>query len=140
MSRYFEQLLEDHPTFATVGAGLHSGEGKLGSLSGQFQIRRERERQGALRALENVSPRDLSGEQQLDRLALRSLLLKECEDHARGRHTLEPNAVDHVLNILLHELQRADDVAPRAARNLRALLRQTPEFLEEAANVIRRRC
>ena len=109
LARYFETLLQDHPTFSTICAGLRDGEGKLGRLTLDFQQKRERERQSALRALEGISPRELTGEQQLDRLALRSLLLKECEDYARGRHALEPNAPDQLLNILLHELQRGDD-------------------------------
>src|ERR1035438_586180 len=92
LSRYFETLLQDNPTFSTMSAGLRDGEGKLGRLSLVFHRKRERERQSALRALEGISPRELSNEQQLDRLALRSLLLKECEDYARGRHALEPNA------------------------------------------------
>jgi uncharacterized protein (DUF885 family) len=137
LSRYFERLLEDAPTFATAYAGLRSGEGKLGRLTLEFQQRRERERQAALRAMETVSPRELSNEQQLDRLALRSHLLKECEDYARGRHALEPHAPDQVLNILLHELQRGDDEPRRAARNLRALLKQAPDFLDEASAVVR---
>jgi uncharacterized protein (DUF885 family) len=137
LSRYFETLLHDHPTFCTICAGLRQGEGKLGRLDAEFHRKRERERQSALRALEGVSPRELTGEQQLDRLALRSLLLKECEDYARGRHALEPNAPDQLLNILLHELQRGDDEPQRAARNLRSLLRQAPDFLDEAAAVVR---
>ena len=76
LSRYFETLLQDSPTFATMSAGLREGEGKLGRLSLEFHRKRERKRQSALRALEGVSPRELSNEQQLDRLALRSLLLK----------------------------------------------------------------
>jgi hypothetical protein len=36
-------------------------------------------------------------------------LLKECEDYARGRHALEPNAPDQLLNILLHELWLVHD-------------------------------
>jgi uncharacterized protein (DUF885 family) len=136
LSRYFERLLEDNPVFCTICAGLRESEGKLGRLTPEFFSRRERERQTALRALEGVSPRELTGEQQLDRLALRSLLLKECEDHARGRQALEPNAPDHLLNILLHELQRGDDEPRRAAGNLRSLLRQAPEFLGEAAAVV----
>jgi len=138
LTRYFERLLHDQPTFSTICAGLRDGEGKLGRLTLDCQTKRERERQSALRALEGVSPRDLSAEQQLDRLALRSLLLKECEDYARGRHTLEPNAPDQLLNILLYELQRGDDEPRRAARNLRSLLRQAPDFLDEAAPVVRR--
>ncbi len=72
----------------------------------------------------------------MDRLALRSQLLKECEDYARGRHTLEPNAPEQLLNILLHELQRGDDEPARAARNLRALLKQAPAFLDEALEAV----
>jgi uncharacterized protein (DUF885 family) len=137
LSRYFERLLEDLPTFATASAGLRSGEGKLGRLTLDFHQKRERSRQAALRALEEIAPRELSNEQQLDRLALRSQLLKECEDYARGRHTLEPNAPDQLLHILLHELQRGDDEPRRAAANLRSLLKQAPAFLDEAAAVIR---
>jgi uncharacterized protein (DUF885 family) len=137
LARYFETLLEDNPTFSTICAGLRDSEGKLGRLTLAFQKKRERERQAALRALEGISPRELSSEQQLDRLALRSLLLRECEDYARGRHALEPNAPDALLNILLHELLRGDDEPRRAARNLRSLLRQAPGFLDEAAAVVR---
>ena len=137
LTRYFEGLLHDNPTFATIGAGLRDGEGKLGRLTRDFHKQRERATQAALRALEGVSPRELTGEQQLDRLALRSLLLKESEDYARGRHALEPSAPDQLLNILLHELQRGDDEPRRAARNLRSLLKQAPDFLDEAATVVR---
>src|SRR5689334_8865518 len=90
LSRYFEKLLKDVPTFAAAYAGLRSGEGKLERPTLEFYTKREKERQSALRVLENISPRGLSNEQQLDRLAIRSQLLKECEDFARGRHTLEP--------------------------------------------------
>jgi uncharacterized protein (DUF885 family) len=138
LSRYFETLLEDVPTFAAAYAGVTAGEGKLGPLTPDFQQKREKERQATLRALENVSPRELSNEQQLDRLALRSQLLKECEDHTRGRHTLEPNAPDHLLNILLHELMRGDEEPQRAAKNIRSLLKQAPDFLDEAAVTVRK--
>ncbi len=137
LSRYFGNLLEDIPTFATAYAGVRDGEGELGRITTDFHKKRERERQSALQALENISPRELSNEQQLDRLALRSHLLKECEDYARGRHALEPNAPDHLLNILLHELMRGDDEPERAAKNLRSLLKQAPDFLDEAAATIR---
>ena len=138
LSRYFETLLEDVPTFAAAYAGVPAGEGKLGRLTPEFNSKRAKERQLALRALENISPRELSNEQQLDRLALRSQLLKECEDHARGRHALEPNAPDHLLNILLHELMRGDDEPQRAAKNLRSLLKQAPDFLDEASTTVRK--
>ena len=137
LAHYFETLLHDNPTFSTICAGLREGEGELGRLTLDFHQKRERERQSALGTLEGISPRELAGEQQLDRLALRSLLLKECEDYARGRHALEPNAPDQLLNILLHELMRGDDEPRRAAGNLRSLLRQAPDFLDEAAAVVR---
>ncbi|MCU0785953.1 MAG: DUF885 domain-containing protein [Verrucomicrobia bacterium] len=135
LERYFETLLQDAPTFATV-MGVRSAEGKLGELNDRFVARRQRERQTALRSLETISPRELSNEQHLDRLALRSMLLKECEDFTRGRHTLEPNAPQQVLDILFHELMRGDDEPKRAARNLRSLLKQAPNFLEEAGTLI----
>src|ERR1044071_2831370 len=50
LSRYFETLLEDVPTFAAAYAGLPSGEGKLGRLTPDFHQQRERKRQAALRA------------------------------------------------------------------------------------------
>src|SRR5664279_2698754 len=137
LARFFETLLHDNPTFSTICAGLRDGEGKLGRVTLDFHKKRERERQAALWALEGISPRELLGEQQLDRLALRSLLLKECEDYARARHALEPNAPDQFLNILLHELQRVDEEPKRAAGNLRSLLRQAPNFLDEAAAAVR---
>ncbi|HEY9174567.1 MAG TPA: DUF885 domain-containing protein [Verrucomicrobiae bacterium] len=135
LDRYFEALLRDAPTFATV-MGIQAAEGKLGELSPAYVAKRERGRQTVLRALDGLSPRDLTNEQQLDRLALRSQLLKECEDHARHRHTLEPNAPEQVLNILFHELMRGDDEPARAARNLRSLLKQVPDFLDEAASLV----
>lgn len=136
LARYFEGLLEDVPTLAAVN-GVRAAEGKAGRLSPAFHAKRERARQFALRALDGLSPRELAAEQQLDRLALRSLLLRECEDCARGRHALEPNAPEHLLNILLHELQRGDDEPQRAARNLRALLQQAPCFLDEALGAVK---
>jgi len=138
LSRYFEKLLEDVPTFAAAYAGLPSGEGKLGRLNADFLKRREAERQKALRALEDISPRELSKEQQLDRLALRNQLLKESEDNLRKRHELEPNAPEQVLNILLHELMRGDDQPRRAARNLRSLLKEAPDYLAEASALVKR--
>jgi uncharacterized protein (DUF885 family) len=136
LDRYFTQLFSDSPAFATLTAGLPSGEGKLGSLSLAYHHRRARSRQAALRSLESISPRELSTEQQLDRLALRSHLLKESEDYTRARHSLEPSAPGHVLNLMLHELMRGDDLPARAGRNLRSLLAQTPDFLDEASLAI----
>lgn len=138
LERYFERLLEDVPTYATVAAGLSSGEGKLGSMGAEFHAERQRQRQAAFRALEALSPRELTGEQHLDRLALRSLLCHESEDFARGRHELEPAAPALLLDILFHELLRGDDHPARAARNLRSLLRQAPDFLDEAVGALNR--
>src|SRR5206468_2875568 len=59
LDRYFEQLLQDAPTFAAV-TGIRSAEGKLGELNAPFLARRERARRTALRELENMSPRELS--------------------------------------------------------------------------------
>ncbi len=86
--------------------------------------------------MDKQSPRDLSREQQIDRLALTSKLLRECEDYARGRHTLEPNAPEHLLGILFHELRRGQDQPARAARNLRSLLAAAPRFLQESREVL----
>lgn len=135
LDRYFEILLRDTPTYATV-MGIRAAEGKLGRLGLRDELKRQRRREAALRELDTLSPRELSNEQQLDRLALRAMLLKESEDFVRGRHTLEPNAPDQLLNILFHELMRGDDEPTRAARNLRSLLKQAPDYLEEAATLI----
>jgi uncharacterized protein (DUF885 family) len=137
LSQYFEKYLADMPALAAV-AGLREAEGKLGESTFEFERRRERERESALRELEGISPHELSSEQQIDRLALRSLLLKESEDYARRRYALEPAGPDRVLSILLHELLRGDDEAERAAGNLRSLLKQAPEFLDEAAGTVSR--
>ncbi len=135
LDRYFETLLTEEPTMATF-AGLKSGEGQLGQATLAYVKQRESQRQAALRALDGLNPRELTREQQLDRLAWRSLLLQECEDFARSRYTLEPDAPEQLFNILLHELQRADDEPKRAARNLRSLLREAPRFLGDAARLI----
>src|SRR5882724_10803100 len=134
---YFEAVLAGNPAYATF-AGLKSGEGKLGEATLEFERRQAARRQKALQSLETLSPRQLSNEQQLDRLALRNLLLREQEDFARGRHTLDPSAPEQLFNILLHELQRGEDEPRRAARNLRSLLRAIPRFLGEAATLIDR--
>lgn len=95
-------------------------------------------RQHTLANLDSLSPRELSNEQHLDRLAFRSQLLRECEDFEHGRQALDPNALDHVLNTLLFELQRGEDEPSEVARNLRSLLKETPGYLSEAARLIHR--
>jgi uncharacterized protein (DUF885 family) len=137
LDRYFERLLADQPVYATV-AGLRDGEGRLGRATTAHVERQEHRRRRALTELDAINPRELSNDQHLDRLAFRSLLLRECEDHARRFHRMHPGALEGVLNILLHELQRGDDEPVRAARNLRGLLRETPRFLAEDAAVVTR--
>jgi uncharacterized protein (DUF885 family) len=137
LSGYFEGLLAENPTNAAY-AGLDSGRGRLGRATLAFEKRWQMLRKRTLARLDSFSPRELTNEQQLDRLAFRSQLLRECEDFERGRHTLDPNALDQVLNILLHELQRGEDEPARVARHLRSLLNSTPRFLAEAGSLIDR--
>ena len=136
LSGYFERLLEDEPVFATVTAGLSSGEGQLERWDAQFHDHQERRRQAALAALDGLSPRELSSEQQIDRLSLRARLLRECEDYSRDRHRVEPNAPEHLLGILFYELRRGQNEPRRAAANLRSLLTRAPEFLAQAATLL----
>lgn len=135
LSRYFTRLLAENPTYAAY-AGIQSARGKLGPATLAHEKRWHQLRLKALADLESLSPRELSNEQHLDRLAFRSQLLRECEDFELRRHTLDPGALDHVLNILLHELQRSEEEPRRVARNLRSLLRQTPRYLKDAAALI----
>jgi uncharacterized protein (DUF885 family) len=137
LNRYFETWLAENPTQAAY-AGIEGARGRLGRATPAFEKRWHGLRLKALAGLDSVSPRELSNEQQLDRLAFRSQLLRECEDFERGRHTLDPDALDQVLNILLHELQRGEDEPHRVARNLRSLLKETPPYLAEAGSLIDR--
>jgi uncharacterized protein (DUF885 family) len=137
LDEYFELFLNEHPIAATC-AGLRDGEGKLGRAHLRHEKRWEHRRQQALATLDSISPRLLSNEQQLDRLALRSQLLRETEDFARRRYSLDPNALDTLLGILLHELQRGDDEPQRAATNIRGLLRETPRYLHQALSLVNR--
>jgi uncharacterized protein (DUF885 family) len=137
LDRYFEALLADNPVFAAV-AGVRSARGQLFRSGVATENKQQKRRLQALARLESLSPRELSREQQLDRLAFRSLLVREGEDFERKRYTLDPNALDHILGILLHELQRGEDEPQFVARNLRSLLKQTPRYLDEAASLIDR--
>jgi uncharacterized protein (DUF885 family) len=137
LDRYFEATLEDHPVLANF-TGLRDGEGKLDKATPEFERKQHKRRLATLSQLEATSPRELSNEQQLDRLALRSMLLRECEDHDRGRAALEPDGPERVLNVLLHELIRGDDEPKRAAANIRSVLEKTPRFLDEALTLIKR--
>ncbi|MBI1840711.1 MAG: DUF885 domain-containing protein [Verrucomicrobia bacterium] len=137
LDRHFETLLEHQPIFATY-AGLKSGEGDLGVVSEAFEAAQQKRRLATIRALDGVNPRELSGEQHLDRLALRSQLLRDCEDHHRGRRQMDPSALDSLLNLLLHELQRGDDEPSRAAANIRSLLRKAPDYLDASLALIRK--
>lgn len=137
LDRYFESALADNPVWANH-TGLSTGEGKLGRATLAHLQRQEKRRRQTLASLDALNPRELSSEQHLDRLALRAMLNKECEDFARGRHTLEPDGIDAVLNLLQHELQRGDDEPARARENILGVLRETPRFLAEGAAVVTR--
>ena len=137
LDRYFEATLEDHPVLANF-TGLRRGEGKLDKATPDFERKQHQRRLVTLAQLDGVSPRELSNEQQLDRLALRGMLLRECEDHDRRRASLEPDAPERLMNVLLHELIRGDDEPKRAATNIRSLLDKTPRFLDEAITLIDR--
>src|SRR4051812_31452463 len=103
LDRYFEGVLEDHPVYANL-AGLRSGEGKLGHATLEFEQRQEDRRQSTLKELDAISPCVVIAEQHIDRLAIRSLLLREMEDFSAGRHHRDPGAPEALLNVLLHEL------------------------------------
>src|SRR3954465_9034136 len=98
LDRFFNGVLEDNPVYANI-SGLKSGEGKLGHATLEFERRQEERRSETLKALDEVSPRDLSNEQQIDRLALRSLVLREMEEHARGEYKMDPSGPEEVLNV-----------------------------------------
>ena len=137
LDEYFEGVLEDYPMMANE-LGLRVGEGRLGTVGLGFEKRQEKRRQNTLAALEGLAVNELHAEQHLDRLALRSQLLAECEDFARGMHGLEPDGVDAVFGILLHELQRGEDEPARARRNIRGILKDVPTYLSRAAKMIQR--
>ena len=137
LNRYFNARIKANPVEATM-AGLRSGEGRLGDASTAHFNQQEKRRREAVRNLDSFSPSSLSNEQRLDALALRSMLTRESEDHAWGRHQKDPDALDAVLNILLHELQRGEDEPRRAARNIRSLLHETPGYLKQATRLLDR--
>ena len=135
LDEYFEGVLSDNPMMANE-LGKREGEGLMGATGAAFEKRQERRRQNTLAALEGLAVNELHAEQHLDRLALRSQLLAECEDFARGKHELEPDGVDAVFGILLHEMQRGEDEPARAKRNIRGVLRDAPNYLERSAKMI----
>lgn len=137
LDEYFEGVLADNPMMANE-LGRREGEGRLGKIGVAFEKRQEQRRQKTLEALEDLAVNELHAEQHLDRLALRSQLFSECEDFARGKHTLEPDGVDAVFGILLHELQRGDDEPARARRNIKGVLNEAPGYLGRAAKMIDR--
>ena len=137
LERYFEAALADDPVWANY-SGLRAGEGKLGRATLLHLQRQDKRRRQTLAALDAINPRGLTNEQHLDRLALRALLNKDCEDFDLGRHKLQPGALGLVLNVLQHELQRGDDEPARARGNILGVLRATPRFLAEDAAVVTR--
>jgi len=135
LSDYFTETLSAHPLWAN-SLGMRQGEGKLGETGVRFVRRDEKRRQKALLELDKIAAHQLSSDQQLDRLAWRSMLLTECEDFKRGVHTMDPSAVDDLFEILLHELQRGEDEPVRAKRNIRLLLRDAPQYLKQSSKMI----
>jgi len=137
LDEYFEGVLEDNPMMANE-LGLRQGEGRLGRVGVSFEKRQEQRRQSALAALDALPVNELHAEQHLDRLALQTQLLGECEDFQRDKHRLEPDGVDAVFGILLHELQRGEDEPTRARKNIRGILTEAPAYLSRAAKMIDR--
>ena len=145
VSKAFEKLLDDyfndfyasHPADATY-VGLTSGEGQFNEATLPVLRRQHSRRQAALAKLDTIAPSALSNEQNLDRLAFRARLLRECEDFERGRHMLDPHGLDEVFDFLLREMQRGETEPNRAAKNIRSLLSGTPRYLTRAAKLIDR--
>ncbi|MAH76496.1 MAG: DUF885 domain-containing protein, partial [Verrucomicrobiales bacterium] len=105
LDEYFNQFYADHPADATY-VGLSSGEGRFNTATLPALSRQHRRRQTALAKLDTIAPSALSNEQNLDRLAFRARLLRECEDFERGRQALNPLGLDEVFDYLLREMQR----------------------------------
>jgi uncharacterized protein (DUF885 family) len=145
VSKAFEKLLDDyfndfyanHPADATY-VGLTSGEGQFNEATLPVLRRQHSRRQAALAKLDTIAPSALSNEQNLDRLAFRARLLRECEDFEQGRHMLDPHGLDQVFDFLLREMQRGETEPKRAAKNIRSLLSGTPRYLTQAARLIER--
>jgi len=134
---YFATFYREHPADATY-VGLRSGEGRLNPGTLTTLRRQHRRRQAALAKLDTIAPSALSNEQNLDRLAFRARLLRECEDIERGRHTLDPSGLDEVFEFLMREMQRGETEPRRAARNIRSLLKESRRYLGQAAKRIDR--
>ncbi|MBQ95654.1 MAG: DUF885 domain-containing protein, partial [Actinobacteria bacterium] len=137
LNDYFNQFFTSHPADATY-VGLTSGEGQFNTATLPALRRQHRLRQAALAKLDTIAPSALSNEQNLDRLAFRARLLRECEDFERGRHTLNPSGLDEVFEFLMREMQRGETEPKRAAKNIRSLLSGTPRYLTQAAKLIDR--
>lgn len=134
LDRHFEGWLEDNPIAANY-AGLRSGEGRLGRANRAALRREYRRATETLRELYTINPRELTGDQHLDRLALRAQLQREVEDHDRGVARLNPDAPETVMNLLLHELMRGEEEPKRAKDNLRRVLKEVPDYLREASRL-----
>ena len=137
LNDYFNQFFTSHPADATY-LGLTSGEGQFNRATLPALRRQHRLRQAALAKLDTIAPSALSNEQNLDRLAFRARLLRECEDFERGRHTLNPSGLDEVFEFLMREMQRGETEPKRAARNIRSLLKESRRYLAQAAKRIDR--
>ena len=135
LKNYFNNYYATHPSDATY-VGLKSGEGKMNSVSFSSLNRQQKKRKDALLKLDKIPPSNLSNEQNLDRLAFSSRLLRECEDFERKKHALHPKGIDEVLEFLLQELQRGETEPKRAAKNIRSLLKESQRYLKQAAKLI----
>ena len=83
LDEYFKQTLAARPVWANH-LGVRAAEGKLGEPTLKAVRADEKRRQQFLADMDRLAPSSLSAEQHLDRLAVRAMLLAECEDFDRG--------------------------------------------------------
>ena len=137
LDEYFTNYYAEHPADATY-MGIESGEGRLNIATLAALRRQNKRRRTALAKIDTIAPSTLSNEQNLDRLAFRARLLRECEDFNRGRHTLDPSGLDELFGCLLREMQRGETESKKAAQNIRSLLRGASHYLTQSARLIDR--
>ena len=108
LDNYFNTYYREHPADA-AHVGLCSGESRFNPATLNALRRQQTRRRVALAKLDTIAPSALTNEQNLDRLAFRTRLLRECEEFDRGRHELDPDGIEKVLGLLLKELQSIED-------------------------------
>ncbi len=133
---YFSETLNEHPTWAS-SLGIRSAEGNIEEGTLKQAKRNEKRRQKALADLDRLAAHELNADQQLDRLALHSMLMGECEDFSRGVHLMDPSAIDDLFGVLLQELQRGEDEPARAKRNIHNLLKESQRYLRQSAKLVK---